>query len=420
VGAVADGIVGVGPDPALGTYPRRRSGGTLIVDAPRGRAVLFGGYANYGPLGDVWTTPLVGPSSWTRLYPAGGHFLRGNHTAVYDSVGQRMIVFGGYDATNTATNETWALTLAGAPTWSLLIPSGTPPVPRSSPGAYDGLRRRLLVFGGLDAPGNPLGDLWALDLAGAGSWSEIVAGGDAPPVGDYSTIVYDAPRDRAVVTETPPSDVRTHVWYLPFAGGTWTHVTPDPDAPSLQYSEPVFDRDANRMLLQDGGTIYSLGLAGTPAWSRLGVSGSTPTLYLSSTAFDPTSHRMLAAAGYELNPLNSLWALDFPPNVFSLDAQALPSFGGAVTVSPALDCFTSGSSVTLTAVPARGFSFMHWSGDASERRTRSRSRWARRRRFARTSCSRRTSVTAGGSSGCRQTRSRSGSRRWCTTPRGTA
>jgi Divergent InlB B-repeat domain/Galactose oxidase, central domain len=352
--------------PTLGTYPRRREGATLIIDAPRGRVVLFGGFGNYGPLADVWTTPLAGPLPWTRLYPGGAHLSRYHHAAVYDSVGQRMIVFGGVDVTNTASNETWSLALTGTPTWSLLSPSGTPPVGReTAPAAYDSQRRRMLVFGGSDGLGASLGDLWALDLAGGGSWSEIVAAG-APGANYFATLVYDAPRDRAVVAAMSADDNRTHVWTLPLSGGSWGHVPPQPDTPEIsQFEVGVFDRNGNRMLIQEGEWTYALSLLGTPAWYRVGGTDSTVTLFGASTVFDPVANRMLAFAGYVNYRLNSLWALEFPPNLFSVDARGLPSFGGSVVVSPADECFTSSSTVTLTAVPTRGFQFTQWSGDAS-------------------------------------------------------
>jgi hypothetical protein len=42
------------------------------------------------------------------------------HSAIYDPVRDRMVVFGGFDGLGNLHNDVWVLSLAGAPTWSLL------------------------------------------------------------------------------------------------------------------------------------------------------------------------------------------------------------------------------------------------------------------------------------------------------------
>ena len=65
--------------------------------------------------------------TWLQLVvPPKG---REGHTAIYDPVRDRMVVFGGYDGASRY-NDVWALTLSGSPAWSQLAPSGTPPSAR--------------------------------------------------------------------------------------------------------------------------------------------------------------------------------------------------------------------------------------------------------------------------------------------------
>ena len=51
------------------------------------------------------------------------------HTAIYDPVRDRMVVFGGYDG-NGNRNDVWALSLSGSPAWSELTPAGSLPSAR--------------------------------------------------------------------------------------------------------------------------------------------------------------------------------------------------------------------------------------------------------------------------------------------------
>jgi hypothetical protein len=60
-------------------------------------------------------------------------------------------LFGGLDDGLTTLNETWSYDLAGDPAgdWALLTTTGTPPLPRFGHSAiYDPLNNRMIVFGG--------------------------------------------------------------------------------------------------------------------------------------------------------------------------------------------------------------------------------------------------------------------------------
>ena len=51
----------------------------------------------------------------------------------------------------TLRNDVWALSLAGTPAWTQLTPTGTPPSARYGHSAiYDPVRDRMVVFGGYD------------------------------------------------------------------------------------------------------------------------------------------------------------------------------------------------------------------------------------------------------------------------------
>ena len=76
-----------------------------------------------------------------------------------------MIVFGG----GASLADLWALDLGGVPSWSALTSTGTPPTGRTGHTAiYDPVRDRMIVFGG-SSGGVRLSDVWALDLASLAS-----------------------------------------------------------------------------------------------------------------------------------------------------------------------------------------------------------------------------------------------------------
>ena len=110
--------------------PTARFCHTAIYDPVRDRMVVFGGYDG-GYRNDVWALSLAGSPAWSELAPGGTPpSARDAHTAIYDPVRDRMVVFGGYDGASLR-NDVWALSLSGSPAWSELAPAGTPPVARS-------------------------------------------------------------------------------------------------------------------------------------------------------------------------------------------------------------------------------------------------------------------------------------------------
>ena len=189
--------------PTTGFPPGDRSGQSAVYDAARDRVIVFGGMTDgYEPRvfhSDVWELSLA-TNRWTEMLPDGaGPDGREGHGAIYDPVGQRMIVFGGHyeDTTRVFRNDLWELTLGASPAWSQLEPAGPVPGARSAFGmVFDPVRRRVLVHGGILADsGIEPDELWALSLDGGPVWTRIVTG-DALRGRSYPLDVYDPIEDR--------------------------------------------------------------------------------------------------------------------------------------------------------------------------------------------------------------------------------
>ncbi len=165
-----------------GTAPAARRGATLIYDPIADRVVLFGGFDLHGAFAnDVWSLNLSGSPAWTQLTPAGAAPLpRNAAAAIYDAAGQRMVVFGGSDCCINY-GDTWALTLQGDPAWSLLSSGGGPNGRTLAGAAFDPASQSLLVFGGGALP-TAFNDTWELSLVGAPTWHQVSTAG-TPPAG---------------------------------------------------------------------------------------------------------------------------------------------------------------------------------------------------------------------------------------------
>ena len=298
-----------------------RADHTAIYDPVRHRMVVFGGYQFSAPTlrNDVWVLSLGATPAWTEVSPAGTPPSgRRNQAAIYDPVRDRMIVFGGVGS--TYKNDVWALSLTGTPTWTQITPSGTPPVGRRSHTAtYDPIRDRMVVFGGFEgtAP-NYRNDVWTLSLGTAPAWTQITPSG-TPPIGRSDhTAIYDPVEDRMVVYGEWDDHwaLLNDVWALSLAGTpTWTQLVPSGILPSGRWAHTaIYDPVESRMVVFGGfpnfaNDVWALSLAGSPQWEELAPFSTAPAgRWFHTAIYDPVRHRMVVSGGYP-SIVHDVWTL---------------------------------------------------------------------------------------------------------------
>lgn len=291
------------------------------------------------------TNGLGGSGDWSTLIAngvAGSPTARLEHTAVYDSAGNRMIVFGGcgvgdfVTGCTTVFNDVWALANAngqgGPPSWTQLTPSGSPPAPRfGCTAVYDAANNLLIVFGGIDLTPNHFSDVWVLSnangLGGTPAWTQLSPTG-GPPAGVFlSSAIYD-PNNNIMTVFAGRSSISTAdtnaVWTLSHAnglGGTpqWTNIVANgaPGSPSKREAHTAtYDVANNRMTIFGGGnTIQAFpgfndvwvlananGLGSTPTWTHLKTTGVRPGVREGHTAvYDAANNLMIVFAGANID-----------------------------------------------------------------------------------------------------------------------
>lgn len=294
---------------------------STIYDPLRDRLVVFGGQSYTGNSNETWAFYLGGIPHWQKLSPSGTPpSPRGFQSAIYDSLRDRMIVFGGSDASSVSKNEVWALSFAGNPTWSLLAPTGAPPAPRKWHSAvYDRARDRMLVMGG-QVGGVSVGDVWAMSLAGTPAWTQLAPAGPSPGGRSAHAAVYDASADRLVIFGglDAAGQPRNDAWSLALAGTpTWSQLLPAGAPPSARYGVAgLYDRVRQRMVVFAGGTgapnqndAWTLSFGASPVWTALKPSNAPQGRQFHSVSYDPIGDRMLAFGGSSGTILSDTWAL---------------------------------------------------------------------------------------------------------------
>ncbi|HYE14957.1 MAG TPA: hypothetical protein VD968_10995, partial [Pyrinomonadaceae bacterium] len=147
------------------TNPQDRVFHSTVYDAVNNLLISFGGQHAFFGTDENDTRVLsnangaASPSTWSTLATAGGPPpARGSHTIVYDSANNRLILYAGSNGISCCYNivpfgDVWVLSnangIGGTPTWSQLLPTGTPPPARDLHTAvYLPAKNKMYVFGG--------------------------------------------------------------------------------------------------------------------------------------------------------------------------------------------------------------------------------------------------------------------------------
>jgi hypothetical protein len=333
-----------------------RASHAAILDPVRRRLIVIGGYGETY-FNDVWELSLDGPPEWKLIVPSGTPpSPRYGHTAIYDPIRDRIVVFGGFGL-GLISNETWELTLSGSPAWNRLVTPTSPPARANHVAIYDPVRDRMVVFGGTTTGSVVLGDVWALSLSGPPEWTALSPGGTGP-VRSTSAAIYDPARDRMIVFGGwNGAGVQGDSWSLDFAPSpAWSTIIAGGGAPGpRQGASAIYDPVGDRMILLGGlssayppypmNQVWSLDLgSGGPTWSLHTTAGTTPTARFGQSAvYDPLGIRIVMFGGAAQFPtLNDVRDLDLssPPSmtwVFITAARHPDLLGQKAALDPLRD-----------------------------------------------------------------------------------
>lgn len=127
-----------------------RLGHAMCYDVRRRRVILHGG--GFQPLGDTW---FYDGTTWTPG-PAGPQLTHHNMAYSYDR--DSVIVFGGETPIASTSDDTWELDLR-TNTWSIKALPAKPPAREAAASCYDSVRERMVLFGGQGAVAD-FSDTW--------------------------------------------------------------------------------------------------------------------------------------------------------------------------------------------------------------------------------------------------------------------
>lgn len=255
-GTVGTGTVGTGSNLSLPVWrnvtpadtPAYTQDSSMTFDSARNRAVLL--HADTG----TYSLRTWDGSAWTGQVLAGATPGPSMRTApiAYDTAGDRIMLFGGFDGARK--NDTWSWNGSSA-NWTALAPAQKPSVRNGHAMVYDSARHRLVMTGGLYCfvpSAEPCAGTWEFDGT---NWAQI-PGADYTPVRWRHAMAYDAARGVVVMfggANATYAQAYADTWE--YDGTAWTLKTSANGlAPSARYSHTMAYDSARQKVVLYGGT----------------------------------------------------------------------------------------------------------------------------------------------------------------------
>jgi len=323
--------------------PSPRAGQAMVFDPALGETLLFGGIAGTPPTPQADTWSWNG-TRWQMLTPTPSPSARWSHAMAVDPVRGRVVLFGGALAPNTPiySGETWEW---GGTNWTQVALSAPAPSPRIWHAmAFDTVGSRILLFGGYDGntSSNVLGDTWAWN---SNTWTQLQPA-SSPTARTSPAMVTDP--IQGVVTlfggfsphgGSHPNEYLSDTW--DWTGNSWAQrslpQSPSPRASHAMSHFPTLDQT----FLFGGGDPTPFGdtwVLQSGQWQQINTATSPAARNWPAMAFDTVRARLVMFGGEGQSSGSGQWLGDTwecaAPASFQITGPGCPGSNGTPTLNP--------------------------------------------------------------------------------------
>lgn len=287
--------------------PSPRVGHAITYDSIRERVTLFGGQPGFDSTTSFEDTWQWNGRLWTQIARFGPS-QRAFHTLDFDSDRQCCVLFGGQGLAAGAGagrefSDTWAF---DGTYWTQLEDIG--PADRLQHAtAFDSTRARLVLFGGFRATdGSVLGDTWEWDGT---AWTQTEETG--PPPRAAAAMAYDSATGVTVlfggqVTGDGAADNRAAGDTWAWDGTTWTQIADT--GPSPRGGAAITSTSTSAILFGGGDSSGPKGDTWTWAsgWTKLDDFGPAAR-FLAAATFDTVRNQVVLFGGAANTAFGDTW-----------------------------------------------------------------------------------------------------------------
>lgn len=170
-----------------GTPPSPRAFHSAVVDHYQHVMYVYGGTDGENTYSDIYAFDLDA-KAWSTVVPTNGSAIaRAYHSATVSDLGV-MVVFGGLGTGSAGLSDVSCFSTRTLAWFTCLSDPSPAPSVRYGHSAVNSPLQRMVVFGGKNAGGNAVNDVWAFDM-NLFKWYSITPGGLAIDARAYHTAV---------------------------------------------------------------------------------------------------------------------------------------------------------------------------------------------------------------------------------------
>lgn len=268
---------------------------------------LFGGFCHDEKkrFNDLWKFDGI---KWILVETKEPPPPRSGHAMVYDSLMDRLLVFGGKDDSGNLLNDLWSW---DGKKWTLIAREGPPPR-QSHRMLVDTDNGNIYLFGGSDEDRKSYADTWLFKNA---KWT-MISGGNTPPARLQHTMAYDPERKKVVLFGGFDRTKNGKVVY----GDTWEwdvangwQLKAQNEALARDHHAMAYDPNLKKVILFGG---YNQGYFGDTRywdgqkWSLLREDGPTPRAGKPGLLYSDVDKSLVLFGGWDQDskkPLMDFW-----------------------------------------------------------------------------------------------------------------
>ena len=251
---------------------RLHTWGHTAYDVESDKIILFGGEdPNFEYLEDTWAFDY-NTNTWDNLttMEMKGHG-RVLSAVAYDEESDRIIMFGGtdyycYPEAGPGPGETWSYDY-NTNNWTEMAPSNSPPARAEHSMCYDSINDRIILYGGFDMLKyeNNLtffDDTWAYDY-NTNTWTEMSPSANPPPQ-STNWLAFDSESEKVVLfggrlfaadeSSPPPGMIHHQTWVYDYSENIWTNMTTPTHPPRRSIGMLTYNSRIDRICLYGGAT----------------------------------------------------------------------------------------------------------------------------------------------------------------------
>ncbi|MBI5574305.1 MAG: hypothetical protein HY919_07130 [Elusimicrobia bacterium] len=204
------------------TIPSPRYG-HIMVSSGTSKAILFGGWNGADYFNDTWEYDFD-TDNWTEIATVSSPTAMAYSCADYDSINNKIILFGGQFSGGTKSSETWVYNISGS-SWTK---GGYGPAARlGAAGCYEPENKKFLIFGGEGT--SYLNDTWSYDY-NSNLWSNKTPSAN-PSARTEAGACYDSRNKRTVLFGgRDSSGNKNDIWFYDYAVNKWSNSQPSQTA----------------------------------------------------------------------------------------------------------------------------------------------------------------------------------------------